>query len=155
MSVNHLGAGLLRQVGEIYIEDNDDVLPDIQQLGSNGTVTHVIQDETAEDVDNPEALEDIEEPGPSRRKRAHVSEEPVEKLMRVANKNRAWSQTRPVNFAAKIPQFEASGAFCSVTDNEDIYLPYHFLFQFLPDSFISDVSHKSKLYCMMLLLNSR
>ena len=152
MSVNHLGPGLLRQVGEIEVEDNSDVLPDIQQLGSNGTVTNVIQDETAEDMDEPEALEDIQQPDPSsrKRKRADVAEEPgsVEKLRRVANKDRAWSQTQPVEYGAKIPQFVASPAFCTVTDNEDIYLPYHFLRLFLPDSFISDVSHKSKLYCI-------
>ena len=78
MSVNHLGPGLLRQVGEIEVEDNSDVLPDIQQLGSNGTVTNVIQDETAEDMDKPEALEDIQQPDPSSRmrKRADVAEEP-------------------------------------------------------------------------------
>jgi hypothetical protein len=73
---------------------------------------------------------------------------PVEKLQRIANKDRAWSSTLPADYAAKIPQFVASPAVTSVTNNEDIYLPYHFFRQFLPDSFLSDVSHKSKLYCI-------
>lgn len=147
MSVNHFGPGVLRTMAEIEIEDNGDELPDIQQLGSDGTVTNVIQDENAED--EPEAVQDVEQPGPSRRKRAHIAaEEPVEKLSRVANKDRAWSQTRPVEYAANIPRFRPSPAFLSVTSNEEIYLPYHFLRQFLPDFFIADVSHRSKLYCV-------
>ena len=148
--VDHLGPGLLKQLAEIEIEDNSEELPDIQQLGSNGLVVHVVQDETAGEVEEPEDMDEAEhqEAGPSRRKRGRMAEGPVEKLQRIVNKNPAWSPTMPADYAANIPQFEASPALTSVTNNEDIYLPYHFLRLFLPDSFLSDVSHKSKLYCI-------
>lgn len=152
MDVNHLGKGMLRQMGEIVFHNCDDNEPDIQVMNSAGEVLEEIMDETQQDNEpgegEDEQMEDEPVAGPSKRRRTAAADVlPVQcvQLGRKKNKERHWSPNPPEYFGDDVPAFELVPP--SKTVNDDVVLPYDFFRLFISDEFLDMLSTKSKLYC--------
>ncbi len=79
MDANHLGKGILKNQGEIEVDDKEDELPDIQEIDEDGEERGRVEDETAAEPE-----EAVEEPGPARKRGrpARPAAAYVEKLSR-------------------------------------------------------------------------
>jgi len=69
-----MGKGILKNQGEIEVDDKDDELPDIQEIDEDGEEKGWVEDETAAE---PEVA--VDEPGPARKRGAdHHQAQPGE-----------------------------------------------------------------------------
>jgi hypothetical protein len=61
MDANHLGKGILKNQGEIEVDDKEDELPDIQEIDEDGEERGRVEDETAAEPE--QAVEELDQPG--------------------------------------------------------------------------------------------
>jgi hypothetical protein len=161
---NHLGKGILSQLAELQVYDEEDELPDLTVVNTAGDVVNIIPDETAAQQ---QAGPSQSTRGKKRQRRDEEEEEEEEedemdemdemhdedklptglprKLARLHNRDRVCKKSKPSIFGMSVPDFQTQPMKTLPTECET---PYDFYKLFMDDDFVEKLVKASRLYCI-------